>query len=139
MLLWLSLLNMPEYASVCLNKQHSECASGLKYAKLLNIVKSWIWRGSQFASITQCSDMSEYALTEFWIYLGVLYMQELIKVLNISQYGWVCLNRMWICLNTSEFTIIDRSLNMYHTIHSARPLCKLMNTDWEIKDLRSKI
>ena len=30
-----------------------------------------------------------------------------------------------------EFTIIDRVLNKYHTIHSVRPLYKLMNTYWE--------
>ena len=39
-------------------------------------------------------------------------MQELHKVLNMSQYGWRCLDRMCICLNMSEFTITDRVLNM---------------------------
>ena len=44
--------------------------------------------------------------------------------LNMWQYGWICINRMWICLNMSEFTIIDRVLNMYHIIHSVRSLYK---------------
>ena len=32
----------------------------------------------------------------------------------------------------SEFTIIERVLNMYHTIHSVRSLYKLMSTYCEI-------
>ena len=45
------------------------------------------------------------------------------RILNMVelQYGWICLNRTWICLNMSEFTIIDRVLNMYRTIHGAQP------------------
>ena len=39
MLLQLSLLNMPEYASICLYKQDSEDASGPKYAKILTMAK----------------------------------------------------------------------------------------------------
>ena len=42
-------------------------------------------------------------------------------VLNMPQ----CLNRIWISLNMSEFTIIDRVLNIYYTIHRARALFKL--------------
>ena len=38
-------------------------------------------------------------------------MQELHRVLNMPQYGGICLNMF-------EFTIMDRVLNMYHTIHS---------------------
>ena len=45
---------------------------------------------------------------------------------------WICLNRTWICLKMSEFTMIDRVLNIYHTIHSTRSFCKLMSTYWEI-------
>ena len=37
----------------------------------------------------------------------------------------------------SEFTKIDRVLNMYHTIHSARSLCKLMSIYWEISVFRT--
>ena len=60
---------MPEYAWMCLNKQDSEYSSGPKYAKLLNMTKFWIWKGSQYASVTQCSE-----------YVGVY----LDRVLNIS-------------------------------------------------------
>ena len=41
------------------------------------------------------------------------------------------------CLNMSEFAIIDRVLNMSHTMHSARSLYKLMNTYWEIGVFRT--
>ena len=88
-------------------------------------------------------NIPEYALAEFCLFLRflicqdsaygrVLNMQDLYMVLNISQYGWIYLNRTWICLNMSEFTIIDRILNMYHTLHSARSLCKLLSTYLEI-------
>ena len=70
MLLYLSLLNMPEYAWMYLNKQDSEYALGPKYAKILNMAKFWIWQDSQYASVLHSVlDMSEYALAEFWIYL----------------------------------------------------------------------
>ena len=52
MLLWLSLSNMPEYAWMCLYKQDSEYALGPKYAKILDIAKFWIWKDSQYASVT---------------------------------------------------------------------------------------
>ena len=42
----ISLLNMPEYVWMCLNKQDSEYASGPKYAKILNMTTFWIWDGS---------------------------------------------------------------------------------------------
>ena len=38
------------------------------------------------------------------------------------------LNRTSICLNKSEHTTIDRVLKMYHTVHSARLVYKLMST-----------
>ena len=49
---------MSEYASMYLNKQDSEQASGPKYAKILNMAKFSVWQGSQCASVTQ---RSEYA------------------------------------------------------------------------------
>ena len=55
-------------------------------------------------------------------------MQELDRVLNMIKHGSICLSRTYICLNTSEFTIIDRILSMSNTIHSARSLYKLMST-----------
>ena len=131
---------MSEYAWLCQNKLDFEYASGPKYAKSLNMVKFSIRQCSQYASVL---NMPEYALTEFCIYLGfstckdseygrVLNEQELHRVLNMPKCSWICLNTTWICLNMSEFTIIERVLNMYHTIHSARSLYKLMSTCWEI-------
>ena len=88
-------------------------------------------------------NMPEYALTEFWIsfwfwicqdseFDRVLNMQKLHRVLNMPRYDWICLNRTWICLNMSEVMLKDRLLNMYHIIHSARLLYKLMITYWKI-------
>ena len=72
-------------------------------------------------------------------YNRVLNMKELHRVLNISQYGWICLNRTWMYLNMSKFTIIDRVLIMYHTIHSTRSLSKSMSTYWEINIFRTQL
>ena len=38
----------------------------------------------------------------------------------------------------SEFTIIDRILNMHHTVHIARSLYKLVSTYWEIVVFRTR-
>ena len=54
-------------------------------------------------------------------------MQELHGVINMPQYGSICLDRTWICLNMSEFMIMDKVLNMSNIIHSARSLCKLLS------------
>ena len=53
MLLKLSLLNIPEYAWMCLYKQDFE------YGRVLNML-----------ALKSVLDMPEYVLTEFWIYLG---------------------------------------------------------------------
>ena len=42
-----------------------------------------------------------------------------------------------IRLNMSEFMIIDRVLNMSHTMHSARSLYKLMSTYIEMDVFRT--
>ena len=110
---------MSEYAWMCLNKQDFQYTSGPKYAKVLNIAKFWIWQGSQYASVTQRSEYFRIYLDRvlklswvlnmpgFWIW-QVLNIQNLYRVLNMSQYGWIYLNRKWICLNMSEFSITDR-------------------------------
>ena len=72
-------MNLPEYASMSLNKQDSEYAEGPKYAKILNTEKFRIWQSSQYASITQHSEYariwsnSEYA--------------RVTKGSNMPQYG----------------------------------------------------
>ena len=111
------------------------------------MAKLWIWKGSQYANVTQCSEYARichdrvldrvlnvsYVLNmpEFWVWQG----SEYARVTQGSKYGWVCLNRTWICLNISEFTGIGRVLNvchkihsMYHAMHSAMSLCKVMST-----------
>ena len=67
----------------------------------------------------------------------VLNMQELQRVLIMPKYGWICLNRTWTYLNMSAFTIIDRVLNMSHTMHSVRSLYKLISTYWEMGVFRT--
>ena len=47
---------MPAYALIWLNKQDSE------YGFSLNMPKFWIWQGSQYVNVRQCS---EYA--RIWI------------------------------------------------------------------------
>ena len=90
---------------------------------VLTMLKFWIWQSSEYGR--------------------VLNMQPRVIILNIpnvpwqsSEYilqnGWICLKRMRIYLNMSEFTIIDKVLNNYHVIHSARSLHKLMSTYWEM-------
>ena len=50
----------------------------------------------------------------------------------MAEYVWIGREYVWICLNMSEFSIIDRVLNISLTIHSARSLYKLMSTYWEM-------
>ena len=42
----------------------------------------------------------------------------------MPQYGWIYLNRTWMCLNMSEFTITDKVLSMSSTIHTAKTYWK---------------
>ena len=129
---------------MCLNKQDSEYPSGPKYAKILNMAKFWIckrytvfwiyqnmpWQSSEYILGSKCVRILNMA--GFWIckcYAGL-------ENHNIAEYrceySW-----MWISLNMSEFTIIDRVLNMYHTIYSARSLYKLTSTNWGIGVFRN--
>ena len=64
-------------------------------------------------------------------------MQELLSVLNIPKYGWICLNRTGICLSMPEFAVIERVLNMSHTIHSVKSHCRLRSTYWEMGVFRT--
>ena len=47
---------------MCPNKQNSKYALGPKYAKILNMAKFFILQGSQYVSITQCSEYSRICL-----------------------------------------------------------------------------
>ena len=111
-----SLLNMSEYSWMCLNKQDFE------YAPVLNMPKFWIWQVSQYASVTQRSEYVRICLDrvlniswvlnmpELWIWQGFEYA----RVPQGSRHApnrWICQRRTWICLNMSEFLIIDRVLN----------------------------
>ena len=60
-------------------------------------------------------------------YAMVLNMQELHRVLNMLQYGWICLNKVWIWLH---LFYENRVLNMYHAVYSVRSPCRLMNIYW---------
>ena len=131
---------MSEYAWVCPNKQDSEYALGPKFARILNMGKFWRWQDSQYASVIQRSEYTRIWLDRvlnlscvlnmpgFWRWQG----SEYARVTQGSKYATIWLVRTWICLSISEFTIIGRVVNMYHTIHSARLLYKLMSFYWEI-------
>ena len=128
-----------EYAWMFPNKQDSDYAYGPKYHKTLNMTKFWIWQGSQYPSVSRRSEYARICLAwQSSEYItgsecaSILNMKQLYRVLNMPQYGWICLNWTWICLKMCEFTIINRLLNMYHTIHSARSLKNLMSIYWEI-------
>ena len=121
-----------------------------KYVKILNIAKFWIWHGCQYASITQRSEYARICFVRvlniswvlnmpgYWIWQG----SEYARVTHDSKYATIWLNRRTICLNMSEFSIIDTVVNVCHTIHM-RSFNKLMTTYWDrriqnpVKHLRS--
>ena len=76
----------------------------LNISWVLNMPGFWICLSSEYLKVTQGSKHAKIC----WICLN---------------RTWICLNRTWIYLNMSEFTIIDRILNIY----SARSLYKLMS------------
>ena len=51
--LMLSLLNMSEYAWICLNKQDSEYALSPKFAEILNMAKFWICRSFKMVNMSE--------------------------------------------------------------------------------------
>ena len=123
-----------EFAWMYLYKQTSEYAWGPKYPKILNM--AGFSKCEQYAVFQICHNMSwqwwiclRFLICQDYGYGRVLNMQELHRVLNMPQYGWLCLNRTWIC-HMSKFMITNRVLNMYHTIHSARSLFKLLSNYW---------
>ena len=77
---------------------------------ILGFKNAWIliWQGSEYARVTQDSN---YVTTWLNVWTG-------------REYAWI-----------TEFSIIDRVQKIYHTIHSARSLYKLMSTYWEIQSL----
>ena len=93
-----------KYAWICLNlsryEQDSEYTSGPKYAKILNVTgfsicerctAFWIcqnmpWQSSKY--------ILGYEYARILNMAGFWYMQELHRVLNMPQYGWICFNRM---------------------------------------------
>ena len=58
---------MPEYAWMCLIKQDSKYAWGPKYARILKMVKFWIWLYEFFnmQALRSILNMPEYAFIEF--------------------------------------------------------------------------
>ena len=85
---------------MCLSKHDSEYASGSIHAKLLNMVKLWIWQGSQYASVTQRSEYARICLHKalnipwvlnmpgFWMWQG----SEYANVTQGSKYATILLN-----------------------------------------------
>ena len=77
-----------------------------EFGRVLNMPGFWIWQGSEYAKLN--------------------------RVLYMLQNDWICLNGTRISVSMSEFTIIDRVLNMCLTIQSVRSLYKLMSTYWKM-------
>ena len=95
---------MPEYAWVFLNKQDSEYAY-TKYAKILNLIKFQIWQGSQYASVSQCSEYARISLarpcSEYipgFKYANILNR----KVVQGFKYATIWLNMSELDVNTPE-------------------------------------
>ena len=94
------LLNMPEYAWMCIYKQDSEHAPGPKHAKILNIAKFWIWQVSQYASVRQLSWYAwvclERAPNLSWVLnmlgFGISRGSEYARVTQGYKYATICLN-----------------------------------------------
>ena len=125
MLFQLSLLSMPEYAWMSLNKQDSEYAWGPKYAKFLNMVGFSICERHTFCIFQNMSwQSSEYILCSKYSW-----------ILNMTGFS-ICRSYtgFFLCHNMAEYDWINNDwvLNIYHTIHNARSLSKLMCTYCEM-------
>ena len=93
---------MFECAWMCLCKLDYEYASGPKYAEILNMIKFWIWKGSQYANVTQHSEHARICLGKV---LNISYVLNMPQFLNMTGF-WICRVRNmpqydWICLNTT--------------------------------------
>ena len=125
----------------------------LNMSLLINMLK-FRWQSPEYCRVFNIRalhsnlNIANYALTEFCIYLrfsicqyseygSVLNIQRIRRVLHMPQDDWIFLNKTWICLNMSEFTIIDRALNMSNTIQSERSPYKLMSSYWKMGVFRT--
>ena len=91
---------MPGYAWMRLYEQDSKYTLVPKYAKFLNVVKFWIWQGSQYANVTQRSEYARICLERvqnvfevinmpgFWIWQG----SEYPRATEGSKYSTIWLN-----------------------------------------------
>ena len=130
---------MSEYDWMYLNKQNSQYALGAKFDWILNMTKSWICQ--HYTAFWICQNMPwqsfEYILGFKNAWILIWQGSEYARVTQDSNYVTTWLNvwtgreYAWI----TEFSIIDRVQKIYHTIHSARSLYKLMSTYWEIQSL----
>ena len=85
--------------------QDFEYASGSKYARVLYMPGFWIYQGSQNAKVLN--------IPGFWIcqsskYVRVLTIPGLHSLLNVSEYPWIILECIWLCLNMPECSRIIR-------------------------------
>ena len=84
--------------------QGHEYASGSECARVLNKPGIWIYQGSEYASSSEFARILNTRLVlnlpGFWIRVRVLNISGLHRVLNMSEYSWLCLAEYaWICLN----------------------------------------
>ena len=116
----------------------------LNMPMILNMPKFWIWQSYEYDRVLNMWALHRHLTMPECLawqsskcilgskYASILNMKQLHRVLNMPQHGWIHLNWTRICLKKSGFTIINRLLNMCHTIHSLRSLWKLVSTYWEI-------
>ena len=77
-----------------LNKQNSEYASGLKYAKILNMLKLWIRQCSKYANVTQRSEYARICLDKV---LNISWVQDSAYARDTQGFKYV-----WICIKMAE-------------------------------------
>ena len=111
---------------------------------ILNMPKFWIWpisgsgRVVNMPAFHSVPNMPEYFLYDRVLnisralHMPVFWIQKLHRVLNMPQCGWIYLNWTWICLKTSEFTIINRLLNMF-----IQYIVTLQLTEYLLRDIQN--
>ena len=109
--------------------EHAQINRILNMPGVLDMSKLWIGQGSKYGKVLIMQVLHSVLNIPEYEYPRICLNRALnvSRVLNMSQYGWKCLNRTWIWRNMSEFTIIDRVLNISHTVHSARSLYNVIS------------
>ena len=109
--------------------QDSAYSSGLKYTKIVNMVKSWIWQGSRYASIILSVRLqdSEYSTIANMPGSWTCIVTQVLPILVNMTAFWIRIRiQLW---NDSELSRIlnARILNVSEAVHSIRSMYKLLD------------